>query len=52
KYAPLFQVAATTFRGELTLSTNLHGTTRDHDWQKHFLDQLAREFTSLAHDEL
>ncbi|EPT8859946.1 condensation domain-containing protein [Listeria innocua] len=52
KYAPFFQVAATTFRGELTLSTNLHGTTRDHDWQEHFLDQLAREFTLLAHDEL
>ncbi|MCH2965217.1 module of peptide synthetase, partial [Listeria monocytogenes] len=26
KYAPFFQGAATTFRGALTLSTNLHGT--------------------------
>lgn len=40
KYAPFFQVAATTFRGELTLSTNLHGTTSDHEWQRLFLEKL------------
>ncbi|GKV62925.1 hypothetical protein LMRF06_1923 [Listeria monocytogenes] len=46
KYAPFFQVAATTFRGELTLSTNLHGTTQDHAWQKDFLEQMISEFPS------
>ncbi|MBC1376174.1 module of peptide synthetase [Listeria sp. FSL L7-0091] len=44
KYAPFFQVAATTFRNELTLSTNLHGTMQDHAWQKEFLEEMISEF--------
>ncbi|MCB2816632.1 module of peptide synthetase, partial [Listeria monocytogenes] len=46
KYAPFFQVAATTFRSLLTLSTNLHGTAQDHAWQKEFLEQRISEFPS------
>ncbi|MBF2554884.1 module of peptide synthetase [Listeria marthii] len=46
KYAPFFQVAATTFRGELTLSTNLHGTAQDHTWQKAFLEKMIANFPS------
>ncbi|MBF2347835.1 module of peptide synthetase [Listeria marthii] len=46
KYAPFFQVAATTFRGELTLSTNLHGTAKDHTWQKAFLEKMIANFPS------
>ncbi|WP_187999029.1 condensation domain-containing protein [Listeria marthii] len=46
KYAPFFQVAATTFRGELTLSTNLHGTAQDHAWQKTFLEKMIANFPS------
>ncbi|MBF2397629.1 module of peptide synthetase [Listeria marthii] len=46
KYAPFFQVAATTFRGELTLSTNLHGTVQDHTWQKAFLEKMIANFPS------
>ncbi|MBC2121282.1 condensation domain-containing protein [Listeria marthii] len=46
KYAPFFQVAATTFRGELTLSTNLHGTAQDHAWQKAFLEKMIANFPS------
>ncbi|MBT0132348.1 module of peptide synthetase [Listeria seeligeri] len=44
KYAPFFQVAATTFRGELTLSTNLHGTSHDHNWQADFLQKMIQQF--------
>ncbi|MBC6296161.1 module of peptide synthetase [Listeria sp. FSL L7-1517] len=47
KYVPFFQVAATTFRGELTLSTNLHGTTNDHEWQKDFLDKIIHELLAI-----
>ncbi|MBC2074380.1 condensation domain-containing protein [Listeria marthii] len=46
KYAPFFQVAATTFHGELTLSTNLHGTAQDHTWQKAFLEKMIANFPS------
>ncbi|HAO6512272.1 module of peptide synthetase [Listeria monocytogenes] len=46
KYAPFFQVAATTFHGSLTLSTNLHGTMQDHAWQKEFLEKMISEFSS------
>ncbi|AHI54963.1 condensation domain-containing protein [Listeria ivanovii] len=44
KYAPFFQVAATTFRGELTLSINLHGTKEDHAWQAEFLNKMLQQF--------
>ncbi|EAE8347368.1 module of peptide synthetase [Listeria monocytogenes] len=46
KYAPFFQVAATTFRGELTLSTNLHGTVQDHTWQNEFLVKMIAALPS------
>lgn len=47
KYAPFFQVAATTFRGELTLSTNLHGTNHDHNWQADFLQKMVQQFPQI-----
>lgn len=41
KFAPYFQVAATTFRGELTLSTNLHGTEKDFEFQLALLEEIV-----------
>lgn len=40
KYAPYFQVAITTFNGEMTFSTNFHGTEKDHDWLDRFVDRM------------
>ncbi|WP_088810197.1 MULTISPECIES: condensation domain-containing protein [unclassified Listeria] len=40
KFAPYFQVAVTTFRGELSLSTNLHGTEEDYRFQLAILEEL------------
>ncbi|WP_239257152.1 WS/DGAT domain-containing protein [Listeria ilorinensis] len=44
KYAPYFQVAATTFRDELTLSTNLHATASEQKWLEEFLEDMICEF--------
>jgi NRPS condensation-like uncharacterized protein len=46
KYAPYFQVAVTTFNGEMTFSTNFHGTDRDHVWLDHFVDRMIGFFPS------
>ncbi|WP_099224642.1 module of peptide synthetase [Listeria costaricensis] len=44
KYAPYFQVAATTFKNQLTLSTNLHATANDQKWLEAFLTDMIDEF--------
>ncbi|WP_353947851.1 condensation domain-containing protein [Sporolactobacillus sp. Y61] len=40
KYAPYFQVAITTFRKEMTFSTNFHGTSEDYMWLDHFVHRI------------
>lgn len=40
KYAPYCQIAATTFKDELTLSTNLHGTKEDYYFQLALLETM------------
>lgn len=40
KYTPYFQVAVTTFRKEMTFSTNFHGTKEDYEWLDHFVNQM------------
>jgi Uncharacterized protein containing a NRPS condensation (elongation) domain len=46
KYAPYFQVAVTTFNGEITFSTNFHGTEQDHLWLEQFVDRMIHFFPS------
>ncbi|WP_149022964.1 hypothetical protein [Listeria floridensis] len=45
KFAPYFQVAATTFKEELTLSTNLYGTHADHAFQQTILTEMKHILT-------
>lgn len=44
KYAPYFQIAVTTFNGEMTFSTNFHGTEKDHVWLDQFVDRMIHFF--------
>ena len=43
KYVPYFQIAASTFRGRMTLSCNLHGTPADHIQIERVLQDMENE---------
>jgi NRPS condensation-like uncharacterized protein len=40
KYAPYFQIAVTTFRKNMTFSTNFHGTDEDKQWLDVFVKNM------------
>jgi NRPS condensation-like uncharacterized protein len=43
KYKPYFQLAMSSYKGELTFSVNLHGSTSDRDRVLSFFDEIDRE---------
>jgi NRPS condensation-like uncharacterized protein len=50
KYKPYFQIAISSYRGELTLSVNLYGSTSDRDRILSFFDQMDAELSGELYD--
>ena len=47
KYKPHFQLAVSTYDGELTLSSNLYGNASDRKRVLSFLDEVENELPSV-----
>jgi len=48
KYKPYFQLAISSYEGELTLSVNLYGSADDRDRILSFLDEIEQELPRLG----
>ncbi len=48
KYRPHFQMAVTSFRETMTLSSNLYGSSRDRVRMKKFLSEVGKELSNLS----
>jgi NRPS condensation-like uncharacterized protein len=48
KYKPHFQLAMSSYDGELILSSNLYGTVADRERVASFLDEVERELSAAG----